>query len=298
MITDVVNAIGEYYSYNGYNELYMNSDMVGVIGVIVGIIVGVALVIKKLNPVCSLFLGVVTGALVGGAGFAGTLDIILDGTGNIMGVVARIIAGGVLAGVLIESGAAESIAKTIVEKFGAKHVLMGVALASTIITGTGIFMSVGVVILAPIALAVGIKTNVSKGALILALSGGAKAGNMIGPNPNTIAVAEAFGLSASEVMINGILPALIGLTVTVILANLIKNRGSKVLESDVHGEEEEENSNLPSFAKAMVAPVFAIAFLLVGQIGEIARNRFFKKPQNRCFFCIAISSDSWRFSYG
>ncbi len=55
-----------------------------------------------------------------------------------MGAVVRVLAAGVLAGVLIESGAAEKIAETIVEKMGEKKVLLAIALSSMIITAVGI----------------------------------------------------------------------------------------------------------------------------------------------------------------
>ncbi|MCL2383391.1 MAG: SLC13 family permease [Oscillospiraceae bacterium] len=286
----------EYQTYVGYQddtnyeEYTSGIGNVSALGVIVGILVGVILVMRKLNPICSLFLGVVAGALVGGASLANTLNIVLDGTSGIMGVVARIIAGGVLAGVLIESGGAESIARTIVKRFGEKYVLIGVALSSVIITGSGIFMSVGVVLLAPIALAVGSKTNVSKASLILALSGGAKAGNMIGPNPNTVAAAEGFGLSVSEVMINGIVPAIFGILITILLANMIKNRGVKVTNVDLEGNCGEDTKDLPSFGRAMVGPIAAILLLIISPIGAIFGIEFLSNFNIDAFFALPLAA--------
>ena len=120
---------------------------VSIIGVLVGLAISIILIIRKLNPVTSMFLGTVIGALVGGATLYQKLaDIIIPGGQSVMGIIARIIAGGVLAGVLIESGAAESIARGIIDRLGEKRALLALALSSMILLAVGIFLPVSVVI--------------------------------------------------------------------------------------------------------------------------------------------------------
>ena len=99
-----------------------------------------------------------------------------------------------------------------------------------VITAVGVFIPVAVLIVAPIALSVGHKMGYSKIALLVALSGGGKAGNIISPNPNTIAAAGGFKLDVNQVMIGGLVPALFGVVVTVIIASLIKYKGTKVTD--------------------------------------------------------------------
>ena len=82
-----------------------------------------------------------------------------------------------LAGVMMESGAAETIADTVVKKFGESKAIIALTLATMIITSIGVFIPVAVLIVAPIALSVGNKMGISKIGLLLALSGGGKAGN-------------------------------------------------------------------------------------------------------------------------
>lgn len=47
--------------------------------------------------------------------------------------------------------------------------------------------------------------------------GGGKAGNIMSPNPNTIAVAKGFDVDLAQVMIRGFIPAIVGLIVTYLL---------------------------------------------------------------------------------
>jgi GntP family gluconate:H+ symporter len=248
---------------------------VSIIGVLVGLAISIILIIKKLNPVSSMFLGTIIGAIVGGASLYEKLFlIIIPGGYSVVGIIVRIIAGGVLAGVLIESGAAESIAKGIIEKLGEKRALLALTLSSMILLAIGIFLPVSVVILAPIALSVAHKAKISKFAAILALSGGAKAGNIISPNPNTISVAEAFNLSLSNVMINGFIPGFFALITTIILVNILRNKGAKVEDSDLEKIEQTPSlpetslQELPPFRKAIAAPVVVIFLLMLRPIGN------------------------------
>ncbi|MGH1647965.1 Na+/H+ antiporter NhaC family protein [Enterococcus gilvus] len=233
---------------------------------IIGLVCAILLILKKMNPVYSLFLGAIIGCLIGGASLNDTVNILISGTQSIMGTAIRVIAAGMLAGVMMESGAAESIAHAIVNKLGTNKALLSLALSTMIITAVGVFIPVAVLIVAPIALSVGKQTGISKLALLTALSGGGKAGNIISPNPNTIAAANGFKLDLSSVMIAGLVPALCGLAAAVIIASLIKKKGIMVQESDIA---DEEGKPLMPLSKALIAPVLSIVLLLINPIGTM-----------------------------
>ncbi len=94
-----------------------------------GLAVAIILILKKLNPVYSLLLGAICGSLLGGANLVQTLDILIKGSQSVMGTVLRVLAAGMLAGVMMESGAADTLARTIVNKLGGPFCNFG--------TGTG-----------------------------------------------------------------------------------------------------------------------------------------------------------------
>lgn len=259
----------------------MEGSTISFIGVLFGLTISIVMIIRKLNPVSAMYLGAICGAVIGGASLAVLFDVvIIEGGRMVKGIIVRIIAGGVLAGVLIESGAAESIARGIVEKLGEKRVLIAMTLASAIILAVGVFLPVSVVILAPIALSVAHKANISKFAAILALSGGAKAGNIISPNPNTIAAAESFNLPLSQVMIGGLIPGLAAFAATIFLCNMVQRKGEMVTDDDLEKASEAPDaahvkakiadigpaSTLPPFNRAIVAPVVAIGLLMISPI--------------------------------
>lgn len=90
------------------------------VAAILGLVVAIVLILKKFNPVYSLFFGAIVGCLIGGASLSDTVAVLLNGTQSIMGTAIRVLAAGMLAGVMMESGAAESIANAIVQKLGEK----------------------------------------------------------------------------------------------------------------------------------------------------------------------------------
>ncbi|OSK32323.1 permease, GntP family [Escherichia coli M056] len=238
-------------------------------GALSGLLIAIALILKKVNPVYSLFLGAIIGALIGGGSPEQIISLLTSGTQSVMGTVIRVLAAGVLAGMMMESGAAETIAQTIVKKLGNGKAILALTLATMIITAVGVFIPVAVLIVAPIALSVGHQMGISKTALLLALSGGGKAGNIISPNPNTIAAANGFHLPLSNVMIAGFIPALCGLIVTVFVASLLKNKGIRVTPEEAAVVNIRDTKNYPTLGKSVVAPAIAIVLLMLNPLGAI-----------------------------
>lgn len=247
-------------------------------GALLGLALSIFLILKKLNPVYSLLLGAIVGALLGGGGLENTVNILVKGEQSVMGTVLRVLAAGMLAGVMMDSGAAETLARTIVNKFGDRLAIFALALATMVITAVGVFIPVAVLIVAPIALEVGKKMHISKLALLVALSGGGKAGNIISPNANTIAAAKGFGVELSQVMIADFIPAVVALIVTVIVARLIRGKGNAVQDDDLEEQSTKvDSSDLPTFKQAIVTPVIAIVLLLLSPIGAICHIQFLTK---------------------
>lgn len=265
----------------------MNTVIIPWFAAIIGLLLAILLILKKFNPVYALFFGAIVGCLIGGVSLSGTVDILIKETQSIMGTAIRVLAAGLLAGVMMESGAAESIANAIVTKLGENKAILSLALSTMVITAVGVFIPVAVLIVAPIALSVGKQTGISKIALLTALSGGGKAGNIISPNPNTIAAAEGFKLNLSEVMIAGFIPAVFGLLTAVIIANLIKNKGIKVSNSDI---DRLDNRELMPLNKALIAPLLSIALLLLNPIGSLLHIEFIQNIKIDALYILPFAS--------
>ena len=248
---------------------------VSALGAVVALSVAIFLILKKVPPAYGMIAGALIGGLIGGADLAATVKLMIEGAQGITTAVMRILAAGVLAGVLIESGAATTIAETIVKKLGEQRALLALAAATMILTAVGVFVDVAVITVSPIALALARRVDLSKPAILLAMIGGGKAGNIISPNPNAIAASDAFNLPLTSVMSAGIIPAIFGLALTYFLAKRLINKGSRVSPEEVVVA---ESDNLPKFLAAMTAPLVAIALLALRPIAGIAVDPLIALP--------------------
>ncbi|TYB28505.1 GntP family permease [Aggregatibacter actinomycetemcomitans] len=195
-----------------------------------------------------------------------TVSLMIGGAQGITTAVMRILAAGVLAGVLIDSGAANTIAETITNKLGEARALLALALATMILTAVGVFVDVAVITVSPIAPALARRTDLSKPAILLAMIGGGKAGNIMSPNPNAIAASDTFHQPLTSVMMAGIIPAVFGVILTYFLAKRLIRKGSKVTSQEVIVVEKHD---LPYFGTAIVAPLCAILLLALRPLFDI-----------------------------
>ena len=125
-------------------------------------------------------------------------------------------------------------------------------------------------------MAIGKKAGYSKPSILLAMIGGGKAGNIISPNPNTIATAEAFQIDLTSLMIRNIVPAICAVVVTVLLASLLnKKKDSMILDSDL---EQSEEKNLPSFFAAIAGPLVVIILLALRPLFSISIDPLIALP--------------------
>ena len=259
------------------------------IGALIGMAVAIILIIKKVQPAYSLILGALIGGVIGSGNLILTVDTMVSGAQSMISSVLRIMTSGILAGTLIKTGAAEKIAEVIVQKLGEKRALIAVAAATMVICAVGVFVDISVITVAPIALAIGKKAGYNKASLLLAMIGGGKAGNIISPNPNTIAVSEAFQVDLTSLMIKNIIPAVCALIVTVIIATILsKKAGTLVSDQDL--EKHADNKKLPTFIQAFAGPLTVIILLALRPIFSIVIDPLIALPLGGLVCAIACGS--------
>ncbi len=228
-------------------------------GAIIALVIAIILILKKVEPTYAMIFGAIFGGLLGGAGLAGTVSCMITGVQGIVSAIVRIVTAGILAGVLIESGAAARIAEAIIRKMGSRRSLIAIMLATWCLTAVGVFGDVAVITVAPIAIQLARRSGFKKLGVLMALIGGVKAGNVMSPNPNAIAASEAFHIPLTSTMMAGIVPAVAALITTTLLSRALIHKGSDFDEV----EEGVSESELPSLAGAVTGPLVTIILLLL-----------------------------------
>ena len=264
----------------------MNSALAAVIGLLLSIV----LIIRKVSPVFSLMLGAIVGGVLAGWGLETTVTHMIGGVKDITPAIVRILAAGVLTGMLVKTGAATTIAKSIIKALGEKYIYLALAISAMILTGMGVFIDVAVITIAPIAIIMGCRLRLSKFKLLLAMIGGGKCGNILSPNPNTIIAAENFDAPLSSVMAAGIVPAIIGLIITVFVIVPLIPKGDLMVgdETTERGKEEA----LPALWRSLLGPIVTIILLALRPIAGIVIDPMIALPVGGVVGIIATGK--WR----
>lgn len=257
------------------------------LGALIGLIIAITLIILNFHATYSLIIGALIGGLIGGGGLSTTVSTMVSGSAGMMNSILRIMTSGILAGCLVKTGSAEKIADVIINKLGEKRSLMAISISTMIICAVGVFIDIAVITCAPIALAVGHKAKLSKSSILIAMIGGGKAGNIISPNPNTIATSSAFKVDLTSLMIVNIIPAILALIVSIIISNILAKKMSDVISNT--DLEINDKSELPSFLKAIIGPLTVIILLALRPLASITIDPLIALPAGGIFCLIATS---------
>ncbi|WDI36687.1 GntP family permease [Entomospira culicis] len=268
--------------------------IVNIWGVLLGLGLIVWLILKKIPPVYAMMFGSFFAGVIGLMPYVGqsnldgeaitffdllneVVGLMIDGGKSVTSVILRIFGAGILAGILIGTRATDVIANKIITIFGEKKALLAIVVTTALLTMSGVFIGVAIVTLAPIALAVAARTKLSLLSVSMALVGGGKAGNVISVSPNSIALMDRFGVSLSQLMMVGLIPALLGMGLTLLFAHLLKKRGKMVIL-----EEKSDNAThhgaYPSFGSAISGPITAIILLVLRPIVGISIDPMIALP--------------------
>jgi len=195
--------------------------------VAIGILALLVLIMAfKLNTFISLIIVSFGVALALGMPLEEIVKTIEAGLGGTLGHLALIFGLGAMLGKLIaDSGGAQRIAMTLVDKFGEKNIQWAVVAASFII-GVALFFEVGLVLLIPIVFAISKELKVSILHLgipmIAALS---VTHGFLPPHPGPTVIAREYGANLGEVLLYGFIIAI----PTVILAGPVFTKLAKKL---------------------------------------------------------------------
>jgi GntP family gluconate:H+ symporter len=186
---------------------FLGGIIMPLIIVAIGIIVLLILIMGlKLNTFISLIIVSFGVALALGMKLDDVVTTIEAGLGGTLGHLALIFGLGAMLGKLIaDSGGAQRIAMTLVDKFGEKNIQWAVVVSSFII-GIALFFEVGLVLLIPIVFAISRQLNVSilylgiPMATALSVTHG-----FLPPHPGPTVIAGEYGANLGEVLLYGII---------------------------------------------------------------------------------------------
>ncbi|RRC95839.1 GntP family permease [Schaalia canis] len=245
--------------------VHSENELQLVIAALAGIATIIVLIVwKKVHPFLALTLGSAVLALIAGIPLADTFTSFSKGLGSTVGSVGTLIAFGAIIGkLLIESGGADRIVDTILDKTPAARLPWAMAIIAFVI-GIPLFFEVGVVLLIPVVMLVARKANLP---LVLvgipALAGLSALHGLVPPHPGPLIAIDALGADLGITLGLGLLVAI---PTVIISGPLIAPMMARWVPIDAKaplGEATNEDSlKRPSFATSIFVVLLPVILML------------------------------------
>jgi gluconate:H+ symporter, GntP family len=262
----------------------------------------VLIVWLKFHPFLALMLGT---AVLGAVAAVAPLDVLhafVEGLGTTFGSVGLLIALGAMLGKLLaDSGGANEIVERIVSRVGPNRLPWAMALIAAII-GLPMFFEIGVVILVPIIILVGLRTGISLMKIgIPALAGLSVLHGLVPPHPGPVTAIDLLHADLGRTLIFGLIVAVPTLIIAgpllaqfldrIVLVHASKEHAARLVgvgadpggQSGGVGEIAEESDQLtgtaearpvrrPPFVAAVFTMVLPVLLMLLKAIADLTAD--------------------------
>ena len=177
-----------------------------ILAAVVGMILLLVLIIKfKIHAMLSILIGAITIGLIAGMPFSQIVTAVNDGIGNTLKGIALLVGLGSMFGAILEtSGGAQTLAVTMVNRFGDKKAAWALGITGLVIA-MPVFFDAGLIILIPLAFSLAKRTKRSTLYYVIPLLAGLAVGHaFIPPTPGPVLVATMLGVDLGWVILIGI----------------------------------------------------------------------------------------------
>lgn len=177
-----------------------------VIAAVVGLILLLVLIIKfKIQAMIAILVGAILIGLGAGMPFEQIVTSVNDGIGNTLKGIALLVGLGSMFGSILEiSGGAQTLAVTMVNRFGDRKAAWALGITGLVIA-MPVFFDAGLIILIPLAFSLAKRTGRSSLFYVIPLLAGLAVGHaFIPPTPGPVLVATMLGVDLGWVILIGI----------------------------------------------------------------------------------------------
>jgi len=249
--------------------------------VLIGVLILLFLMIKlKLDGFISLLLvSIIVGAMMG-MNLNDVIETMIEGIGGQLDELVIILGFGAMLGKLLsDSGAAQRIADTLVEKFGQKYIAYALVITAFLI-GITLFFEVGFVLLIPIVFTVARQTGMNLLQIGLPMTVAlSTTHSFLPPHPGPTAVASTFEASVGITLLYGIIIAIPALIVAGIIwprMPIIKKM-NPVMPEGLVTTKHFTDDEMPSFATSLLVATLPVILIAINAVCEltVATDAFF-----------------------
>ena len=243
-----------------------------VIAAIIGLALLLVLIIKfKVHAMLSILIGAIAIGLIAGMPFEEIVTAVDDGIGNTLKGIALLVGLGSMFGAILEaSGGAQTLAVTMVQKFGDEKAAWALGITGLVIS-IPVFFDAGLIILIPLAFSLAKRTKKSSLFYAIPLLAGLAVGHaFIPPTPGPVLVATMLNVELGWVILVGVCCGFFAMIVAGPVWGAICGKKFYVPVPDqIANQEDIDESKLPSFASVVTIIMIPLVLIILKSVAGV-----------------------------
>lgn len=243
-----------------------------VIAALIGLVILLVLIIKfNVQAMVAILIGAIAIGLMAGMPFENIVTAVNDGIGNTLKGIALLVGLGSMFGAILEvSGGAQSIAVTMVKKFGDQKAAWALGITGLVIA-MPVFFDAGLIILIPLAFSLAKKTKRSSLFYVIPLLAGLAVGHaFIPPTPGPVLVATMLNVELGWVILVGIFCGIFAMIVAGPVWGAICGKKFNVpVPEHVAKQEDFDESKLPRFGTIVGIILIPLVLIIFDSVAGV-----------------------------
>mgnify|MGYP000524352113 FL=1 len=243
-----------------------------VIAAIIGLALLLVLIIKfKVHAMLSILIGAIAIGLIAGMPFEEIVTAVDDGIGNTLKGIALLVGLGSMFGAILEaSGGAQTLAVTMVKKFGDEKAAWALGITGLVIS-IPVFFDAGLIILIPLAFSLAKRTKKSSLFYAIPLLAGLAVGHaFIPPTPGQVLVATMLNVVLGGGILVGVCCGFFAMIVAGPVWGAVCGKKFYVPVPDqIANQEDIDESKLPSFASVVTIIMIPLVLIILKSVAGV-----------------------------
>ena len=243
-----------------------------VIAAIIGLALLLVLIIKfKVHAMLSILIGAIAIGLIAGMPFEEIVTAVDDGIGNTLKGIALLVGLGSMFGAILEaSGGAQTLAVTMVKKFGDEKAALALGITGLVIS-IPVFFDAGLIILIPLAFSLAKRTKKSSLFYAIPLLAGLAVGHaFIPPTPGPVLVATMLNVELGWVILVGVCCGFFAMIVAGPVWGAVCGKKFYVPVPDqIANQKDIDESKLPSFASVVTIIMIPLVLIILKSVAGV-----------------------------
>lgn len=243
-----------------------------VIAALIGLVILLVLIIKfNVQAMISILIGAIAIGLMAGMPLSDIVTAVNDGIGNTLKGIALLVGLGSMFGAILEaSGGAQTLAVTLVKKFGDQKAAWALGITGLVIA-MPVFFDAGLIILIPLAFSLAKRTKRSSLHYVIPLLAGLAVGHaFIPPTPGPVLVATMLNVELGWVIMVGVLCGIFAMIVAgPIWGSICGKKFNVPVPERVASQEEIDESKLPKFGTIVGIILIPLILIILNSIAGV-----------------------------